>query len=147
MHCWEPFGGRQAIPRYMTSVSKASHPLRVFIVEDHPDTLDAICLYLKYVGHTVRCARTKKEALKNIAGEDYDVLISDIGLSDGNGWDLIREMGDWRPPFAIAMSGYGTVADRERSSEAGFRHHLIKPVSLEKLTAVLDEAVMEVHSR
>ena len=75
-----------------------------------------ICLYLKYVGHTVRSARTKKEALKNIAGEDYDVLISDIGLSDGNGWDLIREMGEWRPPFAIAMSGYGTVADRERSS-------------------------------
>ena len=131
----------------MTSVSKASHPLRVFIVEDHPDTLDAICLYLKYVGHIVRSARTKEEALKKIPQADNDVLISDIGLSDGNGWDLIREMGDWRPPFAIAMSGYGTVADRERSSEAGFRHHLIKPVSLEKLAAVLDEAAMEVHGR
>ena len=56
-----------------------------------------------------------QEALKKIAGGNYDVLISDIGLSDGNGWDLIREMGAWRPPFAIAMSGYGTAADRERS--------------------------------
>jgi DNA-binding response OmpR family regulator len=129
----------------MTSVLKASHPLRIFVVEDHPDTLDALCLYLRHVGHTVRCARTKKEALKKISGEDYDVLISDIGLSDGNGWDLIREMGDFRPQFAIAMSGYGTVADCERSAEAGFRHHLIKPVSLEKLAAVLDEAVMEGH--
>jgi hypothetical protein len=44
-------------------------------------------------------------------------------------------------------SGYGTAADHERSTEAGFRHHLIKPVSLEKLAAVLDEAIMEVHGR
>jgi CheY-like chemotaxis protein len=131
----------------MTSVSKTSHPLRVFVVEDHPDTLDALCLYLKHVGHTVRSARTKQEALRKIAGGDYDVLISDIGLPDGNGWDLIREMGEYRPQFAIAMSGYGTVADNERSAEAGFRHHLIKPVSVERLAAVLDEAAMEVHGR
>jgi two-component system CheB/CheR fusion protein len=131
----------------MTCVLKASHPLRIFIVEDHPDTLDALCLYLKHVGHTVRTARTKQEALKKIAEGDDDVLISDIGLSDGSGWDLILEIGHCRPHFAIALSGYGTTADRERSAEAGFRHHLIKPVSLEKLAAVLDEAVMEVHGR
>ena len=131
----------------MTSVLKAPHLLRVFVVEDHPDTLQALCLYLKYVGHSVRSARTKEEALKSITQGDNDVLISDIGLSDGNGWDLIREMGDSRPQFAIAMSGYGTAADLERSTEAGFRHHLIKPVSLEKLAAVLDEAVMVVLGR
>ena len=142
---WEPFEARQAIPRCMTSGLEASHPLRIFVVEDHPDTLHALCLYLKHVGHTVRCASTKKEALKKIAEADCDVLISDIGLSDGNGWDLIQEMGDLRPQYAIAMSGYGTAADRERSAEAGFRRHLIKPVSVEKLAAVLDEAVMIVH--
>ena len=131
----------------MTSILKASRLLRIFVVEDHQDTLQALCLYLKYVGHSVRSARTKEEALKKIPQGDNDVLISDIGLSDGNGWDLIREMGASLPQFAIAMSGYGTVADRERSTEAGFRHHLIKPVSLEKLAAVLDEAVMEVHGR
>ena len=142
---WEPNGAPRAIHRYMTSGLEASHPLRIFLVEDHADTLDAMCLYLRHVGHTVRCARTKKEALTKIIQEDYDVLISDIGLSDGNGWDLIQEMGDFRPQFAVAMSGYGTATDRERSTEAGFRHHLIKPVSLEKLAAVLDEAVVEVH--
>ena len=129
----------------MASVLKATHPLRIFVVEDHPDTLDALCFYLKHVGHTVRSARTKQEALRKIIKGDYDVLISDIGLPDGNGWDLIREMGPYRPQFAIAMSGYGATADHERSAEAGFRHHLIKPVPLEKLAAVLDEAVMEVH--
>jgi DNA-binding response OmpR family regulator len=129
----------------MTSVLKASRPLQVFVVEDHRDTLHALCLYLKYAGHTARSARTKEEALKKIRQEHYDVLISDIGLPDGNGWDLLREIGDFRPQIAIAMSGYGTAADRERSMEAGFRHHLIKPVSLEKLAAVLDEAAMEMH--
>ena len=131
----------------MTTALKASHPLRVFIVEDHADTLDALCLYLKHEEHSVRSARTKREALRKIREGDYDVLISDIGLSDGNGWDLLREIGDRRPHFAIALSGYGTEADRERSAKAGFRHHLIKPVRLEKLAAVLDEAVMEVHGR
>jgi CheY-like chemotaxis protein len=94
--------------------------------------LDVLCLYLKHLGHTVRSARTKEEALRKIREGDYDVLISDIGLSDGNGWHLLREIGDRRPHFAIALSGYGTEADRERSAKAGFRHHLIKPVSLDK---------------
>jgi CheY-like chemotaxis protein len=129
----------------MMSVWKGSRQLRVFVVEDHSDTLHALCLYLQYAGHAVRSARTKAEAVKTIPQGQYDVLISDIGLSDGNGWDLIREIGDFRPPIAIAMSGYGTAADRQRSTEAGFRHHLIKPVSLDKLAAVLDEAAMEMQ--
>ena len=62
----QPLGDRHAIPRRMTSVLKASRLLRIFVVEDHPDTLQALCLYLKYVGHTVRSARTKEEALKKI---------------------------------------------------------------------------------
>src|SRR4029434_4416469 len=75
---------------------KASHPLRVFVVEDHPDTLVALCLYLKVVGHNVRSARTKEEALRKIPEANCDVLISDIGLPDGSGWGLIREIGDCR---------------------------------------------------
>ncbi len=129
----------------MASVSRGSHPLRIFVVEDHPDTLTALCLYLKQAGHTVRSARTKQEALSKIPEANCNVLLSDIGLSDGNGWDVIREIGERRPQIAIAMSGYGTTADQQRSTEAGFRHHLIKPVSLDKLAAVLDEAVTELY--
>ena len=131
----------------MMSVWKGSRQLRIFVVEDHVDTLHALCIYLKYAGHSVRSAGTKAEAVKKIRQGEYDVLISDIGLPDGNGWDLIREIGDFRPPIAIAMSGYGTAADHQRSTEAGFRHHLIKPVGLEKLAAVLDEAAMEMQGR
>ena len=92
--------------------------------------------------------RSKEEALNEIANANCDVLISDIRLlSDGNGWDLIREMGKLRPRYAIAISGYGTKADREKSAKVGFRHHLVKPVSSEKLAAVLEEAGAELRER
>ena len=54
------------------------------------------------------------------------VLISDI--PDGDGWELMQELENLRPHNAIAMSGYGMKADRERSAQSGFRHHLVKPV-------------------
>ena len=132
-------------PNSMTSVSRASQALRIFLVEDHADTLDALCLYLKCAGYSVRSARSKEEALKEIANANCDVLISDIGLLDGNGWDLIRETGKLRPRYAIAISGYGTKADREKSARAGFRHHLVKPVTSEKLAPVLEEAIAEIR--
>ena len=128
-------------------VPRGPQPLRIFVVEDHADTLRALCLYLEYVGYSVRNARSKEEALNEIQNANCDVLISDIRLPDGNGWDLVREMGKLRPRYAIAISGYGTEADREKSAKVGFRHHLVKPVSPEKLTAVLEEAVAELRER
>ena len=68
---------------------------------------------------------------------------TDIGLPDGNGWELIEEMGESRPAYAIAMSGYGMRADLNRSAEAGFRHHLIKPISAKKLDTLLKVAAAE----
>ena len=134
-----------AIPR--TGIPTASRSLRIFVVEDHPDTLHALCLYLKYSGHAVRSARNKQEALNEIPNAKCDVLISDIRLSDGNGWELVREMGKLGPRYAIAISGYGTKADREKSAKVGFRHHLVKPVSSEELAAVLEEAGAELRER
>lgn len=77
----------------------------------------------------------------------FDVLLSNIGLPDGNGWDLIREVGKSRPAYAIAMSGFGTKADCERSAEAGFGHHLVKPVSVAELAALLDQVVAELRGQ
>jgi CheY-like chemotaxis protein len=127
----------------MTRSAEAAKPLRILVVEDHSDTLEAVCLYLRYTGHEVLGARSKQEAVQAIRQVSCDVLISDIGLSDGNGWELIVELGDRRPRYAIAMSGFGTRADLERSLEAGFQRHLVKPVSLDKLAEVLAEAASE----
>jgi CheY-like chemotaxis protein len=125
-----------------------SHPqgLRIFLVENDADTRRFFALYLERVGHTVRSAETLADALAELARERYDVLIADIGLSDGTGWELmrlLREEGVPSPPYAIAMTGFGMGADHARSMAEGFRHHLVKPIDSRKLLAMLEEAARE----
>ena len=113
-------------------------PLRIFVVEDDNDALAAIQIYLEQLGHIVFSARSKAEALKKIPRANCDVLISDINLPDGNGWEILEEIGNLRPNYAIAISGYGTKADRQRSAESGFRHHVVKPVFPDSLNDVIE---------
>lgn len=117
--------------------------MRVFIVENHEDTRFLLQLLLEQLGHTVLSATTLAEALDAIPGSRAEVLISDIGLPDGDGWELLTRLGDARPPFAVAMSGFGQLSDRQRSLVAGYRHHLLKPVEPNRLEALLDEAAGE----
>jgi len=117
--------------------------LRVFVVENHDDTREMLMQLLSLMGHDVRCAASMREALEALPGSDPDVLISDIGLPDGDGWQLMERAHLPRRVYAIAMSGYGMSADRERSAAAGFRHHLVKPMDIEKLEALLEEAARE----
>lgn len=118
-------------------------PLRVFVVEDHYDTLKSLRFYLEQSGHSVQSARTKAEAVAALSAASYDLLLSDIALSDGTGWDLLSELGHTRPRYAVAMSGFGTAADAQRSKAAGFRHHLIKPIDPDALDEQLAEARRE----
>lgn len=117
--------------------------LRIFIVEDHQDTLKYLSLYLQQSGHAVQSARTVKQALETLATADCDVLLSDIALSDGSGWDLLKGLTFSRPPFAIAMSGFGAAADATRSKAAGYRYHLVKPIDPDRLDGLLEEARRE----
>lgn len=120
--------------------------MRIFIVENHPDTLKYLRMYLETLGHAVASARTMTEALQALPEANADVLISDIGLPDGNGWDLLRDAHLPRPLYAIAMSGLGMNADRVRSQAAGYRHHLLKPFSPDALDGLLDEAARELST-
>ena len=119
--------------------------LRVFIVENHEDTRFLLGLLLEQLGHTVRSAATLQEALAALPEARVDVLISDIGLPDGNGWELMARLGEHRPRYAIAMSGFGMASDRQRSLSAGYRHHLLKPVEPNQLENLLDEAARELR--
>ena len=127
--------------------SEVSHPLRIFVVENHADTLKWISRYLVSMGHTVLSARTMADALKALPGADCEVLISDIGLPDGDGWQLLRTVRLSRPIYAIAMSGFGMNADRIKSKAAGFRHHLLKPFVPRELDDALEEADREAAAR
>jgi two-component system CheB/CheR fusion protein len=122
-----------------------ARPLRIFIVENHEDTRFLLGLLLEQLGHTVFPAATLHDALAAIPGKRCDVLISDIGLPDGDGWDLMTRLGAERPRYAIAMSGFGQTSDRQRSLSAGFRHHLLKPVEPNQLETLLEEAARELR--
>ena len=123
----------------------AKGQMRIFVVENHEDTRFLLCLLLEQLGHTVFSAPSLAGALDAMPAARCDLLISDIGLPDGNGWDLMTRLGDDRPPYAIAMSGFGMSSDRQRSLNVGYRHHLLKPVEPNQLERLLDEAVDEMR--
>jgi two-component system CheB/CheR fusion protein len=120
----------------------ALSPCRILLIEDHADTAAMMQRLLARRGYVVTLATTLREARCAVASETFDLLISDLGLPDGSGLDLMRELAS-RPttPPAIALSGYGMPDDAHRSLEAGFVEHITKPVAMERLWATLDRVL------
>jgi len=116
-----------------------SKPFHILIVENHADTAKYLQMYLAECGHRAEVAVTLQEGVAALSRNVYEVVFSDIGLPDGSGWDLLQLASPTYPLFAIAMSGYGTSADRERSRKAGFRSYLLKPFTLDDVDDVLLE--------
>lgn len=114
---------------------KVRKALRILVVEDHLDTAMSLRLLLKMDGHEVLIAGSVAEALKAAGEFEFDLLMSDIGLPDGRGTDLIRQLRERieRPFDAIAMTGFGMEEDIEQSRTAGFTAHLTKPVEFTTL--------------
>ncbi len=127
--------------------SRQNELLHILIVENHPDTLRYLRMYLEQLGHKIDVAETMRDGLAAARVADLDVLISDIGLPDGDGWELMRRAEFRHPIYAIAMSGYGMEADRAKSMEAGFRHHLLKPFLPDELNDILEEVIRERQNR
>jgi CheY-like chemotaxis protein len=111
--------------------------MRVLLVEDHEDTNRSLTSLLRRRGYTVQATRSVQGALELAANERFDVLVSDIGLPDGSGIDIMQAMNSEHPIFGIALTGFGMEEDVRRSHAVGFHHHLIKPVDLNRLDALL----------
>jgi signal transduction histidine kinase len=107
--------------------------LRLLVVEDHADTARTLARILKSTGFSVSVAQSVAEAVEAAGREHFDVLLSDIGLPDGSGYDLVRSLSAAGPVKAIAMSGFGMEEDLRKSREAGFTEHLVKPVNVAEL--------------
>jgi CheY-like chemotaxis protein/two-component sensor histidine kinase len=113
-------------------------PMRILLVEDHEDTNRSLTNLLRRRGYQVQSALTFQSALEFGAKDKFDVLISDLGLPDGSGIDLIQKLAS-KPPLGIALTGFGMEQDIRRSREAGFQHHLVKPIDLNKLDSLIQE--------
>jgi len=111
--------------------------LRILLVDDHPDTCAALERLLTLRGHSVTAAQSVSAALETAGRNSFDLLISDVGLPDGNGMQLFQHLRAKQPIRGIAISGFGMDADIGKSLEAGFSEHLVKPVKLEKLEAAI----------
>jgi CheY-like chemotaxis protein len=116
---------------------------RILLVEDHGDCAEMIAMVLELNGWQVRIAASAAQARALAEEQAFDVVLGDVALPDGCGLRLLpalreaqRRFGP-RPPVAVAMSGYGMPDDRERSLQAGYAAHLLKPVDVDDLMALL----------
>lgn len=121
----------------------AQRPLRILLVEDHADTAAILTRLLGRMGHEVlhadRIAQSVELAEREMHGGGIDLVISDLGLPDGTGCELMRTLSGKYAIKGIALSGYGMDSDREQSLAAGFSRHLVKPIDV----AVLRQAITE----
>ncbi|HEX4590644.1 MAG TPA: PAS domain S-box protein [Gemmataceae bacterium] len=105
--------------------------LRILVVDDNVDTAESLAMVLRLMGHDVRTEHTGPKALQAAVAERPDVVLLDIGLPGMDGCQVaerIREHQDLADMRLIAISGYGQQADQRRCEQAGFNHHLVKPV-------------------
>ncbi|HEX4696341.1 MAG TPA: ATP-binding protein [Candidatus Udaeobacter sp.] len=122
----------------LQSAPRRAKPLRILIVEDHRDTRRTLSRLLTHFGHEVLAADNVHRALEIIGSGDIDVLLCDIGLPDGTGYEVIARAKQKETIQAIAITGFGTEEDLRRSKEAGFDFHLVKPIDLHELQTVLE---------
>jgi CheY-like chemotaxis protein len=123
------------------SAAEAPVPQRVLVVDDNVDAADSLAMLLGLLGHEVELAYDGPAALTAAQQFGPDVVLLDIGLPILDGYEVARRLrAGSRDLFLIAVSGYGQDSDRERSHQAGFDHHLIKPVDFEVLQKLLSSA-------
>ena len=116
-------------------------PLRILLVDDHLDTCTALERLLVRRGHLVAAAHNIRSAMEAAARSSFDLLISDIALPDGTGIELMTYLRAISRIPGIAISGFGMNGDIQKSFDAGFAEHLVKPVKMESLEAAIDRVM------
>jgi PAS domain S-box-containing protein len=128
-----------ASPSATNGDAPAFRSLRLLLVDDHADTRRTLSRLLGKCGHEVSTADCAQNALTLLNRDRFDALISDIGLPDHSGYELVREAKECQPLKGIALSGFGMEEDVRRSLEAGFDYHLTKPVEFDDLRSLLQK--------
>jgi CheY-like chemotaxis protein len=124
------------------SVPPAQSPqIRLLVVEDHRDTARMLWLLLAGSSYDVKSAGDAATALDLAAKEEFDLLISDIGLPDQTGYDLMKQIRQRYRIKGIALTAFGMQEDIRKSREAGFSEHLVKPVELAALTKAIQRVL------
>ena len=115
--------------------------MRILLVEDHFDSAQLFTAILKKTGHEVRTVHSGRAGVLEAKSSNPEVIISDIGLPDLNGYELakqVRAQEQFKTTLMIAITGYGQPEDVDQALAAGFDHHMLKPIDWDKLRRLLD---------
>jgi PAS domain S-box-containing protein len=124
-------------PTQLNKKARAGVGVKILLVEDHSDTSLALVRLLKRQGYDVSTADSVASGLEAVRHEKFNLLVCDIGLPDGTGFQLIEEVRKHSRTPALALSGFGMEEDVAKSRLAGFEGHLTKPVNFQKLEAAI----------
>jgi PAS domain S-box-containing protein len=130
----------EIVPSVATSAG-----LRILLVEDHEDTRRVFQTILSQKGHSVKGAATGEAALALASSNAFDLVISDLGLPDFSGTELMTILQERYSLRGVALSGYGMEEDIRRSKSAGFAYHLTKPVDPAKIDQLLANLTREIR--
>ena len=133
----------RALSVHLSAKNIPANVVRILLVEDHEPTRVSLAMILSRRKYQVTSAASLSEARALAKKEKFSIVISDIGLPDGNGCDLMQELRQRLHLKGIALTGYGTERDVNRSFAAGFMAHLTKPVRIESLDNALSVALQE----
>ena len=118
---------------------RSGKSLRILVVEDHADTLRVLARLLDHFGHQTSVADSTHSALQFLQSKTFDVILSDIGLPDGSGYEVVFQAKQKQAVKAVALTGFDREEDIRRGKEAGFDFHLSKPVDFHELRTVLNQ--------
>jgi CheY-like chemotaxis protein len=135
-----PLSPDAAVPAVAAAADAGSARLRIVVVDDNQDAAETLSMALELFGCDVTVAHSAAQALDILPGAAPSVVLLDIGLPDMNGYELarrVRQLPGGPAMTLVATTGWGQQKDRERAFDAGFDHHLTKPVDFETLRALL----------
>jgi CheY-like chemotaxis protein len=132
---------RTEAPVNGTGPRRAAGPLRIVIIEDNEDVSETLASLLEEEGHRVWVASDGPRGIEIVQQERPQIVLCDLGLPGMDGLEVcrcVRGLPLGEQPTMVALTGWGRDDDRRRTDEAGFDHHLVKPVALDKLQSVLE---------
>ena len=131
--------GSSIAPEVAAALPAGTGCRRILLVEDHATTAALMARLLRKRGHHVELAHNKKDAIAIGLRDEFDVIISDLGLPDGTGFEVMEALRSKSRAVGIALTGYGMEADVAQTMKAGFQFHLTKPVDAQKLYQAIEQ--------
>ena len=134
-------GGPKPVEEKRTKAGE--HGPRILVVDDHVDTCTGMKMMLERRGYRVTVAHTADQAVAKANRQEFDLVISDIGLPDRSGYELMQELTTAKGLRGIALSGFGMENDVSRARAAGFSEHLTKPINFDRLEEAIQNLLLE----